>query len=445
MLFTDLDLSDDVLDALYDMHFDECTPVQEQCIPPILENKDVIGIAQTGTGKTAAYLLPLLTLLRRDKHPADVVNCLIMAPTRELARQIDQALQGFGYYMDINGVAVYGGNDGIRYEQERKSLSKGADIVIATPGRLITHLNLGTLDLSRTTHLILDEADRMLDMGFCDDILKIVEQLPKERQTILFSATMPEKIMDFAQQIMHNPLTVSIAVSKPAEKIRQEVYLCKEQDKTRLVCSLFTNESPKRVIVFASSKQKVKELYHNLLRKGFNVAAMHSDLEQKERDDVMNAFKAQQVDMLVATDIVARGIDIDDITLVVNFDAPREAEDYVHRIGRTARAGREGRAITIVGEKDRRVLASIENFLNKKINRMPLPEGFGQPSQEDLKPKKTSKVKNRNKSNRKGENTLQQATDNKSVAPYTAIKSRQNKNRKKKDKEKTSQPKVSVE
>lgn len=447
MLFTDLDLSDEVLDALYDMHFDECTPVQEQCIPPILENKDVIGIAQTGTGKTAAYLLPLLTLLRRDNHPADVVNCLIMAPTRELARQIDQALQGFGYYMDINGVAVYGGNDGIRYEQERKSLSKGADIVIATPGRLITHLNLGTLDLSRTTHLILDEADRMLDMGFCDDILKIVEQLPKERQTILFSATMPDKIMDFAQQIMHDPLTVSIAVSKPAEKIRQEVYLCKEQDKMRLVCSLFANISPKRVIVFASSKLKVKELYHNLLRKGFNVAAMHSDLEQKERDEVMNAFKAQQVDMLVATDIVARGIDIDDITLVVNFDVPREAEDYVHRIGRTARAGREGRAITIVGEKDRRVLASIEGFLNKKIERLPLPEGFEQPSLETLKPSKSSKVKNKNKSKRKSGAKAQHVSENKSsVAQSSSVsKSKQNKHRRKKTKEISDHPKVSAE
>ena len=397
MQFTDLDLSDDVLDALYDMRFEECTPVQEKCIPPILENKDVIGIAQTGTGKTAAYLLPMLTLLYRDPHPVDAVNCLIMAPTRELAKQIDQALQGFGYYMDVNGVAVYGGNDGIRYEQERKSLSKGADIVIATPGRLITHLNLGTLDLSRTTHLVLDEADRMLDMGFCEDILKIVEQLPKNRQTILFSATMPEKIVSLAHQIMHDPQTVSIAVSKPVDRISQEVFVCREQDKESLVCNIFRENPPRRVIVFASSKQKVKALHLSLLRKGYNVAAMHSDLEQKQRDEVMMAFKAQRVDVLVATDIVARGIDIDDITLVINYDAPRESEDYVHRIGRTARAGKDGRAVTLVGEKDRGALASIENFLGHKITRMPLPEGMIVPNDIEVGIKKNSKKNRRHR------------------------------------------------
>lgn len=398
MQFTDLELSDDVLDALYDMRFEECTPVQEKCIPPILDNKDVIGIAQTGTGKTAAYLLPMLTLLYRDPHPTDAVNCLIMAPTRELAKQIDQALQGFGYYVDVNGVAVYGGNDGIRYEQEKKSLSKGADIVIATPGRLITHLNLGTLDLSRTTHLILDEADRMLDMGFCEDILKIVEQLPKKRQTILFSATMPDKIVSLAHQIMNDPLKVSIAVSKPVERISQEVFICKEQDKENIVCNIFKENPPKRVIIFASSKQKVKALHLSLLKKGYNVAAMHSDLEQKQRDEVMMAFKAQRVDVLVATDIVARGIDIDDITLVINFDAPREAEDYVHRIGRTARAGRDGRAVTLVGEKDRGALASIESFLGKDITRMPLPEGLTAPKENEIE---TKKKPNRYRKNRK--------------------------------------------
>lgn len=380
MLFTDLDLSDDILDALYDMHFEECTPIQEQCIPHILRNRDLIGIAQTGTGKTAAYLLPILTVLRRDPHPADAVNCLIMAPTRELARQIDQALQGFGYYMDINGVAVYGGNDGIRYEQERKSLSKGADIVIATPGRLITHLNLGTLDLSRTTHLILDEADRMLDMGFSDDIMKIVEKLPEDRQTILFSATMPEKIAQLARDIMKDPVEVSIAISKPADKIKQRKYLCKESDKTAIIRSIFTKDTPKRVIIFASSKQKVKDLHIALCRKGYNVAAMHSDLEQKQRDEVMLAFKAQHIDILVATDIVARGIDIDDITMVINYDAPKDAEDYVHRIGRTARAGREGKAITLVGEKDRMALAAIEKLLEKKIPQEELPEGMEAPT-----------------------------------------------------------------
>lgn len=376
MLFTDLDLNDDVLDALYDMRFEECTPVQEKCIPPILEGRDVIGIAQTGTGKTAAYLLPLLTLLRRNPHPDDAVNCLIMAPTRELARQIDQALEGFGYYMDINGVAVYGGNDGARYEQERRSLTSGADIVIATPGRLITHLNLGTLDLSRTTHLVLDEADRMLDMGFSDDILKIVEHLPKERQTILFSATMPDKISQLAKSVMHDPVEVSIAVSKPAAKIDQSVYLCREADKPLVIKSIFKEKTPERVIIFASSKQKVKELNIFLKRAGFNCAAMHSDLEQKERDEVMLGFKASRISILVATDIVARGIDIDDITLVINYDAPRDAEDYIHRIGRTARAGREGRAVTLISERDVPALNSIERLMKEKIPRAALPEGL---------------------------------------------------------------------
>ena len=379
MYFTDLELNEDLLDALYDMRFDECTPVQEQCIPHILEGRDLIGIAQTGTGKTAAYLLPLLTLLREHPHPADAVNCLIMAPTRELARQIDQALQGFAYYMDINGVAVYGGNDGARYEQEKRSLSRGADIVIATPGRLITHLNLGTLDLSRTTHLILDEADRMLDMGFCEDILKIVEHLPKNRQTILFSATMPGKIADLARNVMHDPVEVSIAVSKPAENIDQSVYLCKENDKVAIIKSIFKGMTPERVIIFASSKVKVKDLHLHLVKMGYNAAAMHSDLDQKDRDEVMLGFKAQRVNILVATDIVARGIDIDDITLVINYDAPRDAEDYVHRIGRTARAGRQGQAITLIGEKDQTALKDIEKLLDIKIPRAELPEGLTPP------------------------------------------------------------------
>ena len=422
MYFTDLELNEDLLDALYDMRFDECTPVQEQCIPHILEGRDLIGIAQTGTGKTAAYLLPLLTLLREQPHPADAVNCLIMAPTRELAKQIDQALQGFAYYMDINGVAVYGGNDGARYEQEKRSLSKGADIVIATPGRLITHLNLGTLDLSRTTHLILDEADRMLDMGFCEDILKIVEQLPKERQTILFSATMPNKIAELARNVMHDPVEVSIAVSKPAENIDQTVYVCKESDKTTIIKSIFKGSTPERVIIFASSKVKVKDLHLHLVRMGYNAAAMHSDLDQKQRDEVMLDFKAQRVNILVATDIVARGIDIDDITLVINYDAPRDAEDYVHRIGRTARAGRQGKAITLIGEKDQVALKEIEKLLDIKIPRAELPEGLVAPVLEEKhrssfkskKGKRPSSQKNGQKQNTHHKVKEQQGKDGKS-------------------------------
>lgn len=395
--FEDLPLSDDVLDALYDMRFEKCTPVQARCIPPILEGRDVIGIAQTGTGKTAAYLLPLLTLLRQQPHPADAVNCLIMSPTRELAQQIDQALQGFGYYAGVRGIAVYGGNDGIRYEQERRSLQNGADIVIATPGRLLSHIDLGTFDLSRTTHLVLDEADRMLDMGFSDDILKIVKHLPAERQTILFSATMPEKIAELARTVMNTPLEVRIAVSKPAEGIRQSAFICKEADKPALVRHVLTSDLEEgqktlsRVIIFCSSKQKVKELHIRLRQKGWSVEAMHSDLEQKERDDVMLRFKAGRVDILVATDIVSRGIDIDDITMVVNYDVPRDPEDYVHRIGRTARAGRKGRAVTFVSERDRRSLAAIEELLEKKVPREPLPEGFQSPAASDKAPAKDRK------------------------------------------------------
>ena len=311
--FEDLPLSEDVLDALWDMRFEKCTPVQARCIPHLLEGKDLIGIAQTGTGKTAAYLLPMLSVLCEQPHPQDAVNCLIMSPTRELAQQIDQALQGFAYYTRTNSVAVYGGNDGIRFEQERKAFAQGADIIVATPGRLISHLQLGNLDLSRTTHIILDEADRMLDMGFFDDIMTIIKQLPAHRQTILFSATMPPEIAKMAREVMHDPVEIKIAVSKPAEKIDQSIYICRDNDKTPILKHIFSEGKPERVIVFISSKQRVKELNVILKRRGFNCAAMHSDLEQSERDEVMLAFKQRKIDILIATDIVSRGIDIDDI------------------------------------------------------------------------------------------------------------------------------------
>ena len=383
--FEDLPLSEDVLDALWDMRFEKCTPVQARCIPHLLEGKDLIGIAQTGTGKTAAYLLPMLSVLRDQPHPHDAVNCLIMSPTRELAQQIDQALQGFAYYTRTNSVAVYGGNDGIRFEQERKAFAQGADIIVATPGRLISHLQLGNLDLSRTTHIILDEADRMLDMGFFDDIMTIIKQLPAERQTVLFSATMPPEIAKMAREVMRDPVEIKIAVSKPAEKIDQSIYICRDNDKTPILKHIFSEGKPERVIVFISSKQRVKELNVILKRRGFNCAAMHSDLEQSERDEVMLGFKQRKIDILIATDIVSRGIDIDDIQMVINYDAPRDPEDYVHRIGRTARAGRAGRAITLIGEKDRLSLNKIERLLETKIPRNPLPEGCKAPEPADDK------------------------------------------------------------
>lgn len=382
MDFYDLNLSDDVLDALDAMRFETCTPVQEKTIPVILEGHDVIGVAQTGTGKTAAYLLPILSRLSMGDYPQDAINCLIMAPTRELAQQIDQAMEGFSYFMNVSSVAVYGGNDGIRYEQERRGMSLGADVIIATPGRLISHLSLGNVDLSRVSFFVLDEADRMLDMGFSDDILQIEKALPKERQTILFSATMPEKIVELAKTIMHDPVEVKIAVSKPAEGIHQSAYICRDSQKIAILKHMFRDTKPERVIIFASSKLKVKELAVSLKRIGLNADAMHSDLDQKQRDDVMLRFKNRQVDVLVATDIVSRGIDIDDIQLVVNFDVPHDAEDYVHRIGRTARAGRDGRAVTFVNEKDRPAFHNIERFLGKPVPKNPLPDGMEAPNPE---------------------------------------------------------------
>lgn len=379
MKFEETNLNDNILDALYDMHFVECTPIQEKCIPVILDYRDVIGVAQTGTGKTAAYLLPVLSMLDDGGYPTDAINCVIMSPTRELAQQIDQAMQGFGYYLaGISSVAVYGGNDGNRYSQEMKSLKMGADVVIATPGRLLSHIRMGNVDLSRVSFFILDEADRMLDMGFSDDIMQIVSLLPKNRQTIMFSATMPEKIQKLAETILHDPVLAKIAVSKPAEKIRQSAFVCYNSQKIGIIRHLFTTGKLKRVIIFSGKKQRVKEISHELSRLKINCAQMHSDLSQQERDDVMHAFKTGQKDVLVATDIVARGIDIDDISMVINYDVPHDAEDYVHRIGRTARADKDGIAITFVSDEEMYLFAQIERFLEKSIQKNPLPEGLGE-------------------------------------------------------------------
>lgn len=379
MYFDELDLSDEVLDALDAMNFQKCTPIQEKAIPPILAGRDVIGVAQTGTGKTAAYLLPVLDELSSGYYPHDAVNCIIMSPTRELAQQIDQQVEGFGYYLEgVSSVAVYGGNDGARFEQERRGLELGADIIIATPGRLISHLNGGHIDLTRTTFFILDEADRMLDMGFYDDIMKIARHLGPNHQTILFSATMPPEIQKLASNILHDPVEIKIAVSKPAEKIKQIAYICYDGMKDKIAERILEDKTLDRVILFASSKLKVKELNRMFKQKGFNVGAMHSDLEQKERDEIMYEFKNRRISILIATDIVSRGIDIDDIQLVINYDVPRDAEDYVHRIGRTARANRDGQAITLVNEKDYQYLRKIERLIEKEIDKPDLPEGCGE-------------------------------------------------------------------
>jgi len=403
MYFDELELNNSVLDALYDMRFEKCTPVQEKCIPEILNGNDVLGVAQTGTGKTAAYLLPILSKLDDGNYPEKAINCLIMSPTRELAQQIDQAMQGFGYYLNgVSSVAVYGGNDGNRYDQELKSLQLGADVVIATPGRLISHISLGNVDLSKVSFFILDEADRMLDMGFSDDILKIAKKLPQSCQTIMFSATMPDKIEELAKTLLKNPKVIKLAVSKPAEKIKQSAYVCYETQKMDIIKDIFKSDDLKRVIIFCGSKMKVKQVAGALQRKHINCGEMHSDLDQAMRDEVMFKFKSGQFDVLVATDIVARGIDIDDISMVINYDVPHDAEDYVHRIGRTARAAREGSAITFVSDDDIYYFQQIEKFLGKQVDKTPLPEGLGEgPEYKSAgKPKRGTSAKSRRRTNR---------------------------------------------
>ncbi|MDE6523825.1 MAG: DEAD/DEAH box helicase [Muribaculaceae bacterium] len=378
MRFDELLENDDLLDALWDMHFDDCTPIQEQAIPAVLDGRDLLACAQTGTGKTAAYLLPVIDILSTYKYPQDAVNCVIMAPTRELAQQIDQQMQGFSYFLPISSMPVYGGTDGYTYDQQRRSLKAGADVVIATPGRLLAHLLMGYVDLSKVSFFILDEADRMLDMGFFDDIMQIAAHLPKERQTLLFSATMPPKIQQLANSILNDPCEIKLAVSKPADKIKQQAYVCYETQKLPILTSIFKETPPVKVIIFSASKLKVKELAKALKKENLKIGEMHSDLEQDKREDVILDFKSGKINVLVATDIMARGIDIDDIDLVVNYDVPRESEDYVHRIGRTARADREGNAITFISEKEIGKFKRIERFLGKEVEKTPIPSEIGE-------------------------------------------------------------------
>ena len=379
MRFDELNLGDEVLDGLDAMNFIETTPVQAATIPPILEGRDVIACAQTGTGKTAAYLLPILDRLSAGEFASDVVNAVIMAPTRELAQQIDQQVEGFSYFMPVSAVAIYGGTDGVAWEQQRRGMAMGADIVIATPGRLISHLNLGSADFSHVSYFVLDEADRMLDMGFFDDIMQIYKQLPSSCQTVMFSATMPPKIRKLAASILRDPIEVEIAISRPPESIMQSAYICHEAQKLPILRKLFEQSAPKRTIIFASAKLKVRELTSTLRKMGFNVADMHSDLEQSQREQVMRDFKNGYVDVLVATDIVARGIDIDNIRVVINYDIPHDPEDYVHRIGRTARGTNgEGLAITFVSEEEQSDFHKIETFLGKSVYKLPVDPEFGE-------------------------------------------------------------------
>ncbi|MDD6209664.1 MAG: DEAD/DEAH box helicase [Bacteroidales bacterium] len=417
MRFDELNLKEPLLEGLDAMNFYETTPIQESTIPLILGGRDVIACAQTGTGKTAAYLLPIINELSEGNHPSDAINAIVMAPTRELAQQIDQQLEAFAYFLPVTSVPIFGGTDGVTWEQQKRGLQMGADVVIATPGRLLAHLNLDYVDLSRTSYFILDEADRMLDMGFYEDIMQVYKRLPENVQTILFSATMPAKIRDFAKSILKNPAEVKIAISKPPETIMQTAIICWEYQKIRILEDLFAKSRPERVIVFSSSKIKVKDLTAALKRLKFNVAEMHSDLEQIQREEVMRDFKNGRIDILVATDIVSRGIDIEDIRLVINYDIPHDPEDYVHRIGRTARANNEGMAITFVSEAEQGRFYQIEKFLEKSLYKIPVPSELGDvpayhPEQYDRNHvHKYSGGKKRNNGKRKNQNNRPKSSD----------------------------------
>lgn len=383
MRFDELNLEPDVLQGLDAMNFKETTPVQEVTIPVVLEGRDVIACAQTGTGKTAAYILPLLNLLTRRPAEKAAVRAIVIAPTRELAQQIDMQFEGFSYFLPISTFVVAGGGDGAQWDQQKRGLQMGADVMIATPGRLISHLLNTKMDLSGIEYLVLDEADRMLDMGFYEDIMQICSFLPAKRQTLLFSATMPPKIRQLARNILHDPAEVNIAISKPNDAIKQSAYICYEPQKMRIIDTLFSHEIKGKTIIFASSKLKVKQLATALGRLHYNARAMHSDLEQVQRDEVMLDYKNGKIDILVATDIVSRGIDITDIALVINFDVPRDPEDYIHRIGRTARASAEGEAITFVSVEDQERFFRIEKFIEREVPKLPLPEGLGEAPEYD--------------------------------------------------------------
>lgn len=372
--FSQLNLHPKLVEALEMMGYETPTPVQAQAIPPALEGKDLIACAQTGTGKTAAYVLPILDMVLKTKEPK--IKALIIAPTRELAVQIDQQFMGLGYFANTSSVAVYGGNDSVGWDQQKKALTTGADVIVATPGRIISHLNLGYVDLSKLDTIVLDEADRMLDMGFLEDIFKIMKHVSNKHQTLMYSATMPHKIRDLARQVMTNPVEVNIAISKPSENVLQAAYLVYDKDKPKLVAELLEGKDKEIVILFSATKVGVKLVARTLSGLNLSVGEIHSDLDQKTREETLRLFKSRKFQILVATDIVSRGIDIDGIDLIINYDVPRDPEDYVHRIGRTARAERSGVAITLINEKDQSEFAKIETLLGKTVYKSPLPGGI---------------------------------------------------------------------
>lgn len=377
MHFTEFNFHPQLLEGIDASGYVTATPVQEQVIPHILEGNDIIASAQTGTGKTAAFLLPLMNFLI-DHQQENKVSALIVAPTRELVIQISQHIEGLSYFTNISSIAIYGGNDGQSFVAEKKGLQLGADIVVCTPGRLIAHLNMSyAASLNGVKCLILDEADRMLDMGFSEDLEKIINVLPKERQTLLFSATMPERIRLLARKILKNPKEINIAISKPPEKIVQQAYVVYENQKLPLVKHLLQTSPFKSALIFCSKKINVKQLTRELKSANFNIGEIHSDLEQKQREETLLGFSSGRIPILVATDILSRGIDIDTIDLVINYDVPGDGEDYVHRIGRTARAMAEGVAVTLISEKEQNKFAEIEGLLEKSVDKILVPEKFG--------------------------------------------------------------------
>jgi ATP-dependent RNA helicase RhlE len=364
-----------LMDGLDSMGFSKPTPIQEQAIPAILQKRDIIACAQTGTGKTAAYVLPILhNIIASDNRH---LNTMIIAPTRELAQQIDQQIEGFSYFLGVSSIAIYGGGDGATWDQQKRAMEGGVDIIIATPGRLIAQMAMGTIRFNQVEHLVLDEADRMLDMGFYEDIIRIIKELPANRQTMLFSATMPPKIRSLANRILNNPVEINIAISKPAEGILQQAYLVHNDQKEKLIDQLLKDKSYNSVLIFASTKESVKRLDRNLHRLGLNVKAIHSDLEQPERESVLREFKNKQLSVLIGTDVLSRGIDVEGIDLVINFDVPPDPEDYVHRIGRTARAASTGTAITFINDQEQRKFYRIESLIGREVQKVPLPEGLG--------------------------------------------------------------------
>lgn len=385
MTFKEFGLNEQLLEAISHMGFETATPIQEQAIPAIMQGRDLIASAQTGTGKTAAFILPVLNELTKEhKHETTI---LVIVPTRELAIQIDQQIQGFAYFTPVESLPIYGGGDGSEWDQQKTALTSGSDIIVATPGKLISHLNMGYVKFDKIKHLILDEADRMLDMGFYDDIQKIISFLPKKRQTLMFSATMPSKIRELAKQILINPLEISISISKPAEGVLQAAYLVYDPQKTALINSLIADKpAVKSVLIFSSTKKKVSEIVRGLRSKEYKIEGISSDLEQSEREEVLRRFRAKRTRVLVATDVLSRGIDIKDIDIVINYDVPNDAEDYVHRVGRTARAAATGLALTLINEEDMYKFHQIERLIEREVMKIPLPRIIGEGPRWNPKP-----------------------------------------------------------